>query len=135
MAIISTRCPPKWEFYCFDRHSPWLYLCWIVSFCNADLSVFHRENFEIIVSSDERFLLLEFTIVLRSYINIVMGIDTKLKSGSRRSSVFLHLRRAARFGTINACNFTKCNTPPWVFFTFFKLYKWNQIAQSMTFVE
>ena len=23
-----------------------------------------------------------------------------------------------------ACNFTKCNTSPWVFFTFFKLYKW-----------
>ena len=22
-----------------------------------------------------------------------------------------------------ACNFTKINTPPWVFFTFFKLYK------------
>ena len=55
-------------------------MCWIVSFCNADLSVFHRENFEIIVSSDERFLLLEFTIIVRSYINIVMGIDTKLKS-------------------------------------------------------
>ena len=28
-----------------------------------------------------------------------------------------------------ACNFTKINTPPWVFFTFFKLYKWYQIAQ------
>ena len=26
------------------------------------------------------------------------------------------------------CNFTKSNTPPWVFFTFFKLYKWYQIA-------
>ena len=23
-----------------------------------------------------------------------------------------------------ACNFNKINTPPWVFFTFFKLYKW-----------
>ena len=27
------------------------------------------------------------------------------------------------------CNFTKISTPPWVFFTFFKLYKWYQIAQ------
>ena len=26
-------------------------------------------------------------------------------------------------GTLKACNFTKSNTPPWVFFTFFKLYK------------
>ena len=25
---------------------------------------------------------------------------------------------------ISACNFTKSDTPPWVFFTFFKLYKW-----------
>ena len=32
-----------------------------------------------------------------------------------------------------ACNFTKNNTPPVVFFTFFKLYKWYQIAQSITF--
>ena len=28
---------------------------------------------------------------------------------------------------IEASNFTKINTPPWVFFTFFKLYKWYQI--------
>ena len=27
----------------------------------------------------------------------------------------------------------KSNTPPWVFFTFFKLYKWYQIAQSITY--
>ena len=27
------------------------------------------------------------------------------------------------------CNFTKCNTPPWVFFTFFKLGARYQIAQ------
>ena len=31
-----------------------------------------------------------------------------------------------------ACNFTKINTPPWVFFTFFELYKWYQIAQRIT---
>ena len=31
------------------------------------------------------------------------------------------------------CNFTKINLPPWVFFTCFKLYKWYQIAQSITF--
>ena len=28
-----------------------------------------------------------------------------------------------------ACNFTKSNTPPWMFFMFFKLYKWYQITQ------
>ena len=31
-----------------------------------------------------------------------------------------------------ACNFTKINTPPWVFFTFFKLHKCCQIAKSIT---
>ena len=30
---------------------------------------------------------------------------------------------------------TKSNTPPWVFFTFFKLYKWYQIAQSITNIQ
>ena len=32
-----------------------------------------------------------------------------------------------------ACNFTKIHTPSWVFFTFFKLYKWYQIVQRTTF--
>ena len=35
-------------------------------------------------------------------------------------------------GKLQAYNFTKSNTPPWVFFTFFKLYKWYQIAQNIT---
>ena len=33
-----------------------------------------------------------------------------------------------------ACNFTKSNSTPWVFFTFFKLYKWYQIAQNITHI-
>ena len=33
------------------------------------------------------------------------------------------------------CNFTKINTPPWVLFTFLKLYKWYQIAQRITYSE
>ena len=32
-------------------------------------------------------------------------------------------------------NFTKSNTPPWVFFTFFQLYKWYQIAQSVSYTH
>ena len=31
------------------------------------------------------------------------------------------------------CHITKSSTPPWVFFTYFKLYKWYQIAQSVSF--
>ena len=34
-----------------------------------------------------------------------------------------------------AYNFTKINTPPWVFFRFFKLYKWYQIVQRTTYNE
>ena len=30
-------------------------------------------------------------------------------------------------------NFTKSNTPPWVFSTFSKLHKWYQIAQRIIF--
>ena len=33
----------------------------------------------------------------------------------------------------SACNFAKSNIPPRVFLTFFKLYKWYQIAQSVTY--
>ena len=32
-------------------------------------------------------------------------------------------------------NFTKSNTLSWVFFTLFKLYKWYQIAQRITYVR
>ena len=38
-------------------------------------------------------------------------------------------------GKASACNFTKINTPPWVFFTFFKLYKQYQIAQRITYYK
>ena len=33
------------------------------------------------------------------------------------------------------CNFTKINTPLWVFFTFLKLCKWYQIAQRITYLK
>ena len=48
-----------------------------------------------------------------------------------------HPWRSVNFSKLQAspCNFTKINTPPWVFFTFFKLYKWYQIAQHTTFVN
>ena len=34
---------------------------------------------------------------------------------------------------VSACNFTKSITLPWVSFTFFELYKWWQIAQSLSY--
>ena len=33
---------------------------------------------------------------------------------------------------MEACNFTKSDTSPWVFFTFLKLYSWYQIVQNIT---
>ena len=33
-----------------------------------------------------------------------------------------------------AHNFTKSNTPPWVFFTFLKLCKWYQITLRLSYV-
>ena len=33
-------------------------------------------------------------------------------------------------GGVRLLNFTKSNTPPWVFFTFFKLYKWYQKRET-----
>ena len=30
---------------------------------------------------------------------------------------------------------SKSSTPPWMFFTFFKLYEWYQIAQSTTYLN
>ena len=38
-----------------------------------------------------------------------------------------------QFKKFLACNFAKSNTSPWVFFTFFKLYNWYQIAQNITY--
>ena len=43
-----------------------------------------------------------------------------------------YLRRRVTFSKVTSLswNFTKSNTPPWVFFTFFKWYNWYQIAQN-----
>ena len=34
---------------------------------------------------------------------------------------------------LKASNFTKSNTPPLVFFTLFRLYRWYQIAKNVTY--
>ena len=45
-----------------------------------------------------------------------------------------HPWKSDSFGKVARCNFTKSITPPWVFFTFFKLNKWYQIAQGITYM-
>ena len=44
-----------------------------------------------------------------------------------------HPWRSVNFS--DAYNFTKINTPPWVFFTFLKLYKRHQIAHRIIYVK
>ena len=44
-----------------------------------------------------------------------------------------HPWRSVTFSKV--AGFTKSNTPPWVFFTFLKLYEWHQIAQSTTYFK
>ena len=34
---------------------------------------------------------------------------------------------------LQACSFTKSNTLPWAFFTFFKLHEWYQIVKNITY--
>ena len=46
-----------------------------------------------------------------------------------------HEKQLCRCINFRACKFSKINTPPWVFFMFFKLYKWYQIAQCITYVS
>ena len=53
-----------------------------------------------------------------------------LQSYVMRCSIWYYLHN---FKKPKVCNFTKSNTPPWVFFTFFKLYKWYQIKQSIRY--
>ena len=47
-----------------------------------------------------------------------------------RGGVLLLLKMQAK-----ACNFTKINTPSWVFSTFFELYKWYQITQRISYIS
>ena len=41
----------------------------------------------------------------------------------------------SKLSKAETCKFKKINTPPWVFFTFFKLYKCDQIAQRYSVTD
>ena len=62
--------------------------------------------------------ILKFTIKTRGKMKIFYSHDKHVM----RCSIWYYLY-----------NFTKINTPPWVLFTFLKLYKWYQIAQRITY--
>ena len=46
-------------------------------------------------------------------------------------AVWYHLHNFKKLLVKLQTYFTKSNTPPWVFFTFLKLYKWYHIAQRV----
>ena len=73
-------------------------------------------------------LLFHFMLLLGSFINIcdVLRDLVPFVQFEKREK---HPWKSVTFGS---CNFTKNNTPPWVFLTFFKLYKCKQIAQRIT---
>ena len=50
-------------------------------------------------------------------------------------AIFYHLYILETLKNAEVCNFTESNNPPWVFFTFLKLYKWYQIAQNITYIQ
>ena len=64
--------------------------------------------------------------ILRDYVPLIQfkNVKTHMKECYLQESFQLQ-----------ACNFTKSNTPPLIFFTFFKLYKWHQIAQHITIMH
>ena len=43
--------------------------------------------------------------------------------------------QASVWNVTKSITYSKSITPQWVFFTFFKLYKWNQIAQSVSYTQ
>ena len=45
-----------------------------------------------------------------------------------------HPSMSVTLSKVAACNLTKSNTHPWVFFMFFKLYKRYKIVQRITYV-
>ena len=62
-----------------------------------------------------------------------VGVVGQIIPVSNLFTVFVLMFCAICYHLLLACNITKSSTPPWVFFTFFKLYNWYQIAQHITF--
>ena len=60
---------------------------------------------------------------------VPFALYKKCEKNSWRS---VSLSKVAKVVLAKAWNFNKGNTPSWVFFTFFKLYKWSQIDQGIT---
>ena len=60
--------------------------------------------------------------------DLVTFVQFKIRENTHGGVLILVKLQAEAF------NFIKINTPPWVFFTFLKLYKWYQIEQRTTLI-
>ena len=121
------------------------------------MSLFLTERFSCHIPSHVSFFL---PLMHTSYTNLVQRWQSR-PNGDGSSSPKVHTRYFARFVTVctiylynlknvknthggmlllvklqvKACNFTKSNTSSWVFFIFFKLCKWYQIVQSVSYLK
>ena len=68
--------------------------------------------------------------IYNAWLNLVLFLRFKKREKNTHGGVLLLVKLQAL-----ACNFTKNNTPPWMFFTFFKSCKWYQTAQSITITD
>ena len=78
--------------------------------------------------------------LIHSYTTIYLS-NVQICDALRNLVPFIQFRKREKhpwgsvtFINVAGFNFTKSNTSPWVFFTFLKLYKWYQIAQSISYV-
>ena len=93
-------------------------------------------------------------VITRPNFNSILGTEIKSYGGSypipfsnhlssthnQLSDVLRNLVQFLRFKkrekhAWRSVTFGKSNTPSWMFFTFFKLYKWYQIAQNITYIS
>ena len=114
---------------------------------------FSKLHLKLVLSYSEilsRRAFLQFSETIRITFNIFFSVFSYLFIAFHiaiLTDYFFHMWYVAPFGTIvqfkkrekhpwrsaNFGNFTKINNPPWVFFTFFKLYKWYRIAQRISY--
>ena len=125
----------------FQRKIYWYYII-VIDICVGNqllITVYTKliMSFNWLVNDDFRWLDLQnhpfksITELCRLFLNF-------RKTEKKNLEAIFYMSCVARFG---ACNFTKINSPPWVFFTFLKLYKWYQtyrivsrIAQCITYI-
>ena len=65
--------------------------------------------------------------IIRLIIELLNYFQAQLKKLKKKHGGMLLLVKLQ----VSTSNLTKSNTPPWMFFRFFKLYSWCQIAQCL----